>query len=69
MKSPDWWKARCGNKTGLIPSNYVELKTDVVDNPVHDAARRGNLDFLRECLRNGVSPTGLDASGNSPLHW
>ena len=22
MSDPDWWKAKCGNKTGLIPSNY-----------------------------------------------
>lgn len=42
---------------------------DTLENPVHDAARRGNLDFLKECLENGVSPTGLDASGNSPIHW
>jgi len=67
--SADWWKARCGLQTGLIPSNYVELKMDTLDNPVHDAARRGNLEFMKECLQNGVSPTGLDISGNSPLHW
>jgi ankyrin repeat protein len=42
---------------------------DTLDNPVHDAARRGNLEFMKECLQNGVSPTGLDISGNSPLHW
>lgn len=42
---------------------------DTIENPVHDAARRGNVEFLKECLSNGVSPTGLDASGNSPLHW
>lgn len=65
----DWWKARCGMKVGLIPSNYVEMKMDTIENPVHDAARRGNVEFLKECLKNGVSSTGLDASGNSPLHW
>lgn len=42
---------------------------DTIENPVHDAARRGNVDFLKECLTNGVSATGLDTSGNSPLHW
>ncbi|CAL8143801.1 unnamed protein product [Orchesella dallaii] len=65
----NWWKARCGMKVGLIPANYVEMKMDTIENPLHDAARRGNLDFLKECLTNGVSATGLDASGNSPLHW
>jgi len=47
----------------------VELKADAVDNPIHDAARRGNLEFLQECLGNGVTSTGLDSSGASPLHW
>jgi hypothetical protein len=22
VTDPDWWKARCGSQTGLIPSNY-----------------------------------------------
>jgi hypothetical protein len=22
VTDPNWWKARCGNQTGLIPSNY-----------------------------------------------
>ena len=22
MSNPDWWKAKCGSNTGLIPSNY-----------------------------------------------
>ena len=22
MSNPDWWKAKCGSKSGLIPSNY-----------------------------------------------
>lgn len=22
ISDPNWWKARCGNKSGLIPSNY-----------------------------------------------
>jgi len=65
----DWWKARCGNKTGVIPSNYVEFQTESVEVPLHEAARRGNLSFLRECLQQGVSATGLDSVGNTPLHW
>ncbi|XP_046681911.1 osteoclast-stimulating factor 1-like [Homalodisca vitripennis] len=65
----DWWKARCGTKTGVIPSNYVECQTESVDAPLHEAARRGNLSFLRECLHQGVSATGLDSVGNTALHW
>lgn len=67
--NPDWWKAKCGNKTGLIPSNYVESNTEAVDNPLHEAAKRGNISFLQECLDNRVSVNGLDKAGNTPLHW
>ena len=42
---------------------------ETIGNPVHDAARRGNLEFLQECLKNGVSSTSLDSSNNTPLHW
>ncbi|PNF36034.1 Osteoclast-stimulating factor 1 [Cryptotermes secundus] len=69
VTDPDWWKARCGNQTGLIPSNYVESQTEEVEQPLHEAARRGNLDFMRQCLQQGVSGTGLDSAGNTPLYW
>ncbi|XP_015117566.1 osteoclast-stimulating factor 1 [Diachasma alloeum] len=66
---PNWWKAKCGEKEGLIPSNYVEEQMEQVELPLHEAARRGNISFLLECLRQGVSPTGLDSAGNTPLYW
>ncbi|KDR22015.1 osteoclast-stimulating factor 1-like [Zootermopsis nevadensis] len=69
VTDPNWWKARCGNQAGLIPSNYVESQTEEVEQPLHEAARRGNLDFMRECLQQGVSGTGLDSAGNTPLYW
>jgi ankyrin repeat protein len=40
-----------------------------VEQPLHEAARRGNLNFMRECLKQGVSGTGLDSAGNTPLYW
>lgn len=40
-----------------------------VELPLHEAARRGNISFLTECLRRGVSATGLDSAGNTPLYW
>lgn len=65
-----WWKAKVGNKTGLIPYNYVEQGgAESIDNPMHEAAKRGNVGFLNECLANQVSVNGLDKSGSTPLHW
>ncbi|GFG37512.1 hypothetical protein Cfor_12389, partial [Coptotermes formosanus] len=96
VTDPNWWKARCGNQIGLIPSNYdvncpsperfftntklaygtcrcvtvpVESQMEEVEQPLHEAARRGNLDFMQECLKQGVSGTGLDSAGNTPLYW
>ncbi|XP_065910640.1 osteoclast-stimulating factor 1-like [Dysidea avara] len=65
-----WWKAKVGTKTGLIPCNYVEQGgAETIDNPLHEAAKRGNVGFLNECLANQVSVNGLDKSGSTPLHW
>ncbi|XP_046543039.1 osteoclast-stimulating factor 1-like [Haliotis rubra] len=64
-----WWKAKCGGKVGLIPSNYVEDNTESVDYPLHEAAKRGNIDFMTECISNRVSVNGLDKAGSTPLHW
>ncbi|KAK3098934.1 hypothetical protein FSP39_024426 [Pinctada imbricata] len=69
MSNKDWWKAKCGERVGLIPSNYVEENAESIDNPIHEAAKRGNLDFLKECLGNQVSVNGLDKAGSTALHW
>ena len=33
----------------------VEESMESVDNPLHEAAKRGNVEFLKECLNNNVS--------------
>lgn len=68
-----WYMARVGNqdtgKSGLIPSNYVEENTETVENPMHEAAKRGNEAFLMDCIGNRISVNGLDYAGATPLHW
>jgi len=66
----DWWKARCKGKEGLIPSNLVEsASADGSTSPLHDAAKRGNIDLLKECLVNRLPVNQMDPAGNTPLHW
>lgn len=65
-----WWKAKTSDgRTGLVPANYIQESSESVMNPLHEAAKRGNDAYLRECLANGVSPNGLDKAGSTPLHW
>ena len=42
---------------------------EIIENPLHEAAKRGNLDLAREMLTIGISVNGLDRAGNTPLHW
>lgn len=47
----------------------VEERSEPVESPLHEAAKRGHLSLLTECLRHNVSVNGLDKAGNTPLHW
>ncbi|CAJ0966287.1 unnamed protein product [Ranitomeya imitator] len=69
MSDTNWWKGTCKGKTGLIPSNYVAEQAESIDNPLHEAAKRGNLSWLRECLENRVGVNGLDKAGSTALYW
>ena len=58
----------------MIPSNYVaasigEASNNEVQFPLHEAAKRGQLDFLRECVQQRIPLNGLDKSGSTPLYW
>ncbi|CAL7948522.1 unnamed protein product [Xylocopa violacea] len=66
---PNWWRAKCNSKEGLVPANYVEEQTEEIQLPLHDAARRGNVALLKEYIKQGISGTGLDMMGNTPLYW
>lgn len=66
----NWWKATCKGKTGLVPSNYIsEDNAGSIDFPLHEAAKRGNLDFLRESLAARIGINGRDKSGSTALYW
>uniref|UniRef100_A0A8D2GMS9 Osteoclast-stimulating factor 1 n=1 Tax=Urocitellus parryii TaxID=9999 RepID=A0A8D2GMS9_UROPR len=69
MHDTNWWKGTCKGRTGLIPSNYVAEQAESIDNPLHEAAKRGNLSWLRECLDNRVGVNGLDKAGSTALYW
>ncbi|XP_013885489.1 osteoclast-stimulating factor 1 [Austrofundulus limnaeus] len=36
---------------------------------MHEAAKRGNIDWLMECVLNNVAINGLDKAGNTALYW
>uniref|UniRef100_A0A8C0LTC4 Osteoclast-stimulating factor 1 n=1 Tax=Canis lupus familiaris TaxID=9615 RepID=A0A8C0LTC4_CANLF len=69
MSDTNWWKGTSKGRTGLIPSNYVAEQAESIDNPLHEAAKRGNLSWLRECLDNRVGVNGLDKAGSTALYW
>ena len=71
---PEWWKARCQGKEGLVPANFLNKGKDNEaggdePNPFHDACRRGNIELLEECLMNRVPVNQVDKSGNTGLQW
>jgi ankyrin repeat protein len=41
----------------------------VVSSHTLEAAKRGNLEFVKELLAAGVSVNGFDKAKNTPLHW
>ena len=49
---------------GQVPSNYLEVNAhDGSTSPLHDAAKRGNMELLRECLLNKMPVNQGDAAG------
>ncbi|MFH4980940.1 hypothetical protein AB6A40_007649 [Gnathostoma spinigerum] len=63
-----WWNAKCGSQKGKVPSNYI-ASAQYVEFPLHDAAKRGNIEFIEDCLAKEVSPNSLDKSGSTALYW
>ncbi|CAB3408325.1 unnamed protein product [Caenorhabditis bovis] len=66
----DWYTASIGGRKGLVPTNYViSENVEELPNPLHEAARRGNMEMLNECIQEQVSVNSLDKSGSTPIYW
>ncbi|TKR92184.1 hypothetical protein L596_006886 [Steinernema carpocapsae] len=66
----DRFNVKCNGRTGRIEKSKINDDSVVpVENALHEAARRGNLEFLNDCLQNEVSVNSLDKSGSTPLYW
>lgn len=66
---PNWWKCKIEERQGLVPANYITEHTTQLDNPLHEASKRGNLAFVKELLAANVSINTFDKAKNTPLHW
>uniref|UniRef100_A0A0K0DSU0 Osteoclast-stimulating factor 1 n=1 Tax=Strongyloides stercoralis TaxID=6248 RepID=A0A0K0DSU0_STRER len=57
-------------KKGIVPKKILSTESaEILQYPLHESSRRGNVKFLKDCLANGVSPNSLDKSGATPLFW
>uniref|UniRef100_A0A1I7Y075 ANK_REP_REGION domain-containing protein n=1 Tax=Steinernema glaseri TaxID=37863 RepID=A0A1I7Y075_9BILA len=66
----DRFIVKCNGRSGHVDKSQINNDSVVpVENALHEAARRGNLPFLDDCLQNEVSVNSLDKSGSTPLYW
>lgn len=56
------WKGTYKGKAGLTLSNYAAQQDGFIDNPLHEAAKRGNLSWLQECSGQSRECGGLGQS-------
>lgn len=59
---------RKGTTEGLVPSSILQNRSSI-EFPMHEAAKRGNIAFVKELISARVSVNTLDRAGNSALHW
>ena len=50
-------KCKIGQKEGHVPSNIL-VDDAAIENALHDACKRGNVELLKELLNQGASVNG-----------
>lgn len=55
----EWIHCTLQNKAGLVKASILEANTATIDDPMHEAAKRGNAKFLRELIDIGASVNGM----------
>ncbi|KAF0986926.1 hypothetical protein HZS_7083, partial [Henneguya salminicola] len=66
---PDYHIFKLRQKEGLLPLSLIPETIDEVPSIFHEAAKRGNIEQLKQCLEYCIPVNCLDASNSTALHW